>query len=194
MSGDGDNIFVLCHFEEEVLREEAERMEFEIQMEVGSTDLFSLEPCDSKWRPYRLVTDKKPENIKKLEEELQDFFIIIYQDDVDSITPQLIHEQCGISEAEWIAYRSFLTYVQENKNELLRIIYLNKELKGLFIRKFYSEALEWVYKETKFQLLNVWNQFKVPRPVGAFLEYFKSINPFTGEDSAEGTTTLLIYF
>lgn len=185
LSEKGDYIYVLCNFEEDILKEEAERLEFEMQMEVGSSDLLSLEPCDKKWRPYRFVKEGKPRDIKLLEEELQEFYIILYQDEINSLTSQPIHEQAEISDEEWKAYRCFLTFLQTSKQDFLKLIFLNKEIKGLLFREIFQQGYRHVLQECNFKLMNIWNFFNVPKPVGAYTEYYRHINHTTGRDQID---------
>lgn len=48
-------IYILVYADEDTLENEAEATEFNLQLEVGVTDLSSLEPCDRSYRPLRLL-------------------------------------------------------------------------------------------------------------------------------------------
>ena len=74
LSDNGEFIYVLLHVDDETLKDEAERIEFPLQFEIGSTDLISLEPCDENFRPFRFIKKGKSKEIKDIEEELKKLF------------------------------------------------------------------------------------------------------------------------
>ena len=53
MSLDGSYIFVVVKADEGDLKSTAEEVQFTMQMDIGLTDLTSLEPCDKYYRPFR---------------------------------------------------------------------------------------------------------------------------------------------
>jgi hypothetical protein len=191
LSENGESIFVLIHADENQLKKEAERIEFPLQFEIGITDLISLEPCDRKWHPYRFVKEGKPHDINNLEKNLTDFMILLYQDDYDSIIKQQIDEQPPINEKEWRAYRSFLTYIHDNKQEFLKIICSNLEIKGVIAKEIFNEAITYAHQETGYKLKNLWDFFET-HPIGAYSEYFKQINEVTKVDKTE-SIYIIIY-
>ncbi|KRX07124.1 hypothetical protein PPERSA_09338 [Pseudocohnilembus persalinus] len=54
LSGTGDSVFMLVKSSESVVKQEAEISGLTKQVELGVSDLFSLEPCDQLFRPFRL--------------------------------------------------------------------------------------------------------------------------------------------
>lgn len=54
----GKKIYIVLFAEEAELQTEAERGDYNMQLELGITDLPSMEPCDKKLRPYRLLKKK----------------------------------------------------------------------------------------------------------------------------------------
>ena len=59
LSFSGKKIFIVIFADEADLKTEAERDDYSLQLEVGITDLPSLEPCDDKLRPFRLLNKEE---------------------------------------------------------------------------------------------------------------------------------------
>ncbi len=72
---------MLIHVDDETLSYEAEKSQYPLQFECGATDLISLEPIDNRLVPLRFYNLTKPDNIKLLEQDLRDFYSVIYEND-----------------------------------------------------------------------------------------------------------------
>ena len=55
----GEKIYILVSGDERNIENEAERSKINMQLELGASDLESLQPCDSKLRPFRLLAKPK---------------------------------------------------------------------------------------------------------------------------------------
>lgn len=70
ISSNGKYIYILIYADESVLLKEAEAVEFNLQLEIGVTDLSSLEPCDKSFRPLRVV--QSPSEVKDLLKDINE--------------------------------------------------------------------------------------------------------------------------
>lgn len=185
-SEDGSKIYVLIHADEDLLRDHADWIEYELQFEIGSTDLLSLEPCDDNLRPYRLITDDKPDDIYKLEQELKNFSDLIYNNELDVYNGQNVLDNANHSPQEWEAYKCFLNYMMQYKGDVQKSILQYPELKGLFIREFYQKAFLHVRNERYFsKFKNLWSYFGSP-PIGAYKKYYREFDKILDQDRADG--------
>jgi hypothetical protein len=184
LSENGDQIFVLINVDDSLLKDEAERTEFLLQLEIGATDLLSLEPCDKRWRPYRFISEGKPSEVRMLEHDLNDFIFTLYDTNSASLVSQPIVEQPEILNREWDAYRSFLQYIFDNRSKFLKLIALNMDLKGLLAKELYTRAYAHAKEQTGYELKNIWNYFGT-KPCGAHKEYVQEVDFLTNQDKAE---------
>jgi hypothetical protein len=185
-SEDGEKIYMLIHADEELLRDHADWIEYELQFEIGSTDVLSLEPCDDKLRPYRLMNEDKPGDIVKLELELKNFSDVIFQNELDVYNGQNIVDHTKHTPEEWEAYKCFLEFMIQKKSETQKLILQYPDLKGLFIRELYQKAFLYVRNEKNHKMFkNLWNYFGVP-PIGAYKKYYREIDKILDKDRAEG--------
>jgi len=51
----GEFIYVLVAADEAIIANEAERSGYDVQMEMGASDLESMQPCDGHLRPFRIL-------------------------------------------------------------------------------------------------------------------------------------------
>ena len=167
----GDQIFCLINVDEETLKYEAENVCYPLPFQIGSTDLISMEPTNESLVPLRYCNLNKPEYIKRLEQNLRPFFMVIYENDLDSIMNQQVGETSEINDEMWNAYKEFLIFLNIVKIEVLGSIKMNKELKGYIIRNIYEHAIEEVKKKTGFQLINLWDHFK-EKEMSGYTPYF----------------------
>jgi hypothetical protein len=174
LSETGEYIYLLIHAEDDVLKYWAKHMEYKLQFEVGVTDLISLEPCDSKMRPYRFIKYEKPIEVSDLEKELENLYKFLYGDEMLLLQNQVIYENSHISSEDWSLYKMFLKYLKSKENKLIENSEKVAELKGVMIRELFMEAIECVNLNSKIQLKNMWNYFGCS-PVGAYKDYFNEI-------------------
>ncbi|EGR33655.1 hypothetical protein IMG5_047010 [Ichthyophthirius multifiliis] len=70
LSNDGKEIFILIKGNEQIFKKEAKSSGLTKQLELGYSDLFSLEPCDKLYRPMRLKKQVR-DCVKQLQKKLQ---------------------------------------------------------------------------------------------------------------------------
>lgn len=73
LSSDGKYIFLLVSSDEEDIMIGAEKNEHNVQMELGWCDLYSIQPCDRNYYPFKSLI-KNNQEITDLEEDLKDYF------------------------------------------------------------------------------------------------------------------------
>ena len=73
MSEDGTTIYMVIRADDADIMDGAETFKQVVQMEIGNTDLSSLQPCDKMLRPYYILKSPDPE-ISELESQLQQYF------------------------------------------------------------------------------------------------------------------------
>jgi len=72
----GDRIYMLVSGDEENIKNEAERQGINMQLELGASDLESLQPCDAHLRPYRLL--RKDPELDDINKRLKAFYSEIF--------------------------------------------------------------------------------------------------------------------
>lgn len=125
LSNDGDEIYLVLHADEDNLRETAEEIEMDKEIDISMCNLTCLEPIDMNFRPLRLhsslLTKWKKEddvridiiillekiNFQKISKECGDKFY------VDSKKKPDIMDEPIIPMVTWKAYRFYLTKVAE---------------------------------------------------------------------------------
>lgn len=85
LSKTGEFIFILLFANDVSLKKEADRIRFNLELEVGAIDLLSMEPIDENLRPLRFITKSKPERVSDREKVLEPLFDILFQIDDLSI-------------------------------------------------------------------------------------------------------------
>ena len=78
-SENGDQIYMLVSGDENNIENEAERAGINMQLELGASDLESLQPCDAHLRPYRLL--RKSKEIDDIIKRLKGFYHEIFAGD-----------------------------------------------------------------------------------------------------------------
>ncbi len=81
LSLDYEKIYVLVNADEQVLKKEAARLNYTMQIEAGTLDLLSFEPVAADLRPLRFIKVSKPTKVEDLEKDLKLLFKIIYMVD-----------------------------------------------------------------------------------------------------------------
>ena len=80
LSQSAEFIYVLIHADDNCLKREADRIGYNMEFEMGSVDLLSLEPMDSNLRPLRFVNHTKPLSIIAKEKNLEPLYSCLYYD------------------------------------------------------------------------------------------------------------------
>ncbi len=78
LSKSGENIYILIYADDNCLKKEADRVCFNLEIEIGAIDLLSLEPIDSNLRPLRFLSRHKKDHIKQKEKELEPLYDLLY--------------------------------------------------------------------------------------------------------------------
>ena len=123
----GEFIYILVAADEYIIANEAERSAYEIQLELGASDLESLQPCDQHLRPYRILRKQSNQEIEDLEAELKEFYKEIFagsddmrlhgmndslmEDDEEKDEDELF-EPTNVSAEKWQTYKFYLSEVK----------------------------------------------------------------------------------
>jgi len=173
LSKTGEFIYVLVNADEELIKDWAEKTEYQLQIEMGLSDPMSLEPCDYKWRPLRLSKSRtKPNNIYEKEKELELLFYRIYKKESDNLHQLNPNEHADEASCIWQAYEYYLDFLNFNKIQILKILDNNLEFNGIILEGIFDLALEYSYKKSNLKLNTMWNYFKI-KPIGAYSGYFR---------------------
>jgi hypothetical protein len=183
LSEKGDYIYVLLNANEDLLKNEADWMEFPLQFEIGNTDLISLEPCDEKYIPLRCVTLGKPDFISKLEDETQSFIKFLYGDEWENFMTMKSTIPAVITPKDWDAYKIFLEALIKYKNKVIDLSTLYPDLKGILGRELYKSAFEEIRVKLKYKLKNVWDYYQ-STPSGPYKSFFREYDKSSGIDKA----------
>jgi len=175
LSKTGEFIYVLISAEEDLLKDWAEKTEYQLQLEIGESDPLSLEPCDYKWRPFRLSnSNTKPGIIVGKEKELEILFAKIYKRDVDYVSDLHPYEHADVPKRQWQAYECYLDFLIFNKIQILKILDISSDLNGLMIKRIFDMAFQYSYKKTSIKLNSLWKYFKLEEGIGAYSDYFRN--------------------
>ncbi len=185
LSKSGEFIYILLNADDNNLRDQAEKINYQLQLEVGETDPISLEPCDKKYRPYRITKfSNKPEIIKNKENEIEFIFSYIYRNNIDYKDHFNPREHAYVSNQEWESYQCYLDFLIDNKDEIKNFLESDSEMKGNFIKEIILLAFEYSFIKTKRRINNIWNNFGI-NPTGAFLNYLRY-----NQDSVDSTNCI----
>lgn len=173
MSKTGEYIYALISADEELLKDQAEKSEYQLQLDVAETDPLSLEPCDAKWRPLRLSkAANKSEKILNKEKEIEFLYTHIYKKEPDYLKNLFPSEQAYVYNKTWIAYEHYLDFLIANKAQILTILHSNEELNGIFIKGIFNMAFEYSYKKTGVKLKSLWSYYKIDS-IGSYSSYIR---------------------
>jgi hypothetical protein len=190
LSGNGKFIYILIRADDDALANEAERTEFNMQLEVGMSDLASLEPCDEKLRPYSVL--QKPAQVYVLEKEIRNKHKEIFQlsTDVDLDNSEQETESISyISESttieQWHSYLQFLRKLNVGLN-LLERAELNEHYRFLCYHKLIRKIINTVNsgQPKQFRLKTLWDRLEIKKPFGAWVDYVRQFNE-SGEDELD---------
>lgn len=173
LSKSGEFIYVLLTADEQLLRDWAEKIEYEMQLEIGQSDPLSLEPCDYKLRPLRL--SKSPSKLAivfEKEKELENFFVRIYQKELDFFDKLNPYEHAYVAKSEWQAYECFLDFLIANKIQIFKFLDMHFELSGKIIQKVFELGFNHALNISGTKLNNIWTYFKT-EPNGGYSSYFR---------------------
>lgn len=166
------------------LRDQADKINYQLQLEVGETDPISLEPCDIKYRPYRLSKAlNKPETIKSKENQIEFIFSYIYRNNLDYKDQFNPRHHATVTTEEWESYQCYLDFLIDNKEEIEKFLESNSDMKGNFIEEIFNLAFEYSFIKTGRRMNNIWMHFKTGA-IGSYSNYFRKNE--NGLDKANG--------
>ncbi|CAG9311107.1 unnamed protein product [Blepharisma stoltei] len=181
ISENGKYIYLLIYAHENELLKEAEAIEFNLQLEIGVTDLASLEPCDKSYRPYRVLTC--PSDIKMLLKGLDEDYSEIMNSFRFNESEGQEYEPNGVTSQDWESYKMYLFQLRQGLDEL-KEVQLPFNQRMMYYQKLIRNCMDNVNASRfdKFKLKNLWDRLKLPKPIGAYCDYKQKIDPVTDED------------
>ena len=193
MSSNGRYIYILVHADDREIEIEAERVEFDVQLELGATDLPSLEPCDRLFRPLRLtppdptlINTTLVRDIYDLLNSLKDEFEEMFEGFFTIEGKESQQEMYKLTDRHWEVFRKYLIYLSEQLGYLKEIAVPKDEKKRIY-QKIMKQSIEYanigVAKE--FRLKNLWGRLGISKPFAAYSDYKRQFDPVTGKDPFE---------
>ena len=190
MSHSGETIYMVLRASDAILKIWGEKLQSNVEYEIGRTDLSSLEPCDSLFVRYREM--QKPQGLLKKEGDLKDLFHIIDKQTGDK-EMTLLPTSAKITEDHWSFYSGIYIYIYIYNLEFLKCLQRGyqlfgscpKEMKDEFAHKLFkysklkanSNIIKRNPKLAKARLRNLWDRYEFASPVGAFDDYEIEKNP-----------------
>lgn len=175
ISKSGEFIYLVITADEADLEIEAERTRYSKEMEIALTDIQSLFPCDKNLRPMHLLKTQD-EEILSLFNSIQPFIEKSLVLSKKGFNLEYKYEPHKVSEAQWLAYKVYLTLLKEGVVKIEQSIASVKNQMFLFqklIRESLDKANNGLPQQDK--LLNLWDQLGVDRPISAYSEFRRSV-------------------
>lgn len=181
ISSNGNYIYILICADEEILKNEAESDGYNLQMEIGEIDLLSLEPVDENFRPLRII-EHKNENVKRLISDMNrdysDIMELLKLSEVEE-TP---YESQGVTEGVLTTFHEYLVCLIHGLKTMK-----NSGLKGTSVKVYMQKLIQNCIftvnrgKKKEHQIKNMWTRLEFDKPISPYLDYFRKIDPATGE-------------
>jgi hypothetical protein len=183
LSANGKYIYILLYIEESELEKEAERIEYNLQLELGMTDLASLEPCDELLRPFS-VLEKPDLMLDKLADEVSEF-----NKDVFGLGEKNqegfgeMYHPTGVTPEIWNSYRIYLEYIKKGLDSM-KEKEVPENYKYLYYHKLIKSALRKanLNKNKEDRLQTLWDRIGLKKPLGAYSNFLRKLDPETGEN------------
>lgn len=178
MSTSGESLYLLVRAEEKDLKKLCQQQDFHLKLEIGFSDMISLEPCDNLLRPLNKIKpptgviadtiDKEEKNVKKwidlinkIDLEKSGGLMPGEDDDdnEDDFDIDDVYTNDKISKGVWDSYIEYLKtlgkYLQKGSE-----LKLYGELKGILLRKCFRAALKFTNANVpkKNKLYNLWGR------------------------------------
>jgi hypothetical protein len=178
MSLNGNYIYIVIRADEQDLRNIAEESRYTMQLDIGLTDLTSLEPCDMFYRPLRKCNTHIKE-IEDLEEELKEYFAIVEGNVKELLKDQPLElnqkaEVIGdVNDGQWRTYYEYLKIIKEGYEDFKKFTYKRPHIKGVHLRNLAVNAIKEANANTQSgaKIYNLWERLGVPNDVGAYADY-----------------------
>lgn len=183
MSSNGKYIYVLVCADDQDLKNEAEAINYNLQLEIGEVDLPSLEPCDIKLRPFRLLecnveaVNNVHEELKKEFPDIMDMFKTLESEDNS-------YNDTGVLIGHWHTYLEYIKELQKSLREMAKYTF-SPHQKHICLQKIMKKSIEIANKQSpkEFKLKNLWERMGFSKPLSPYFDYIRKIDPRTKEDS-----------
>jgi hypothetical protein len=175
LSKDGRYIYMLVSADEQDLANEAQRTNYNLQLEIAASDIQSIEPCDAKMRLLRLL--KKPKDIHTKLKEMSGVFknATFEREEEDEIEEEL-YEPEGVSTETWDNYRDFLDLVKQGV-DALKTSEVSGNKKYCYFHALIKHAISQVNERRPAgTLCNLWDRLEIEGYIGAYSNFVKRID------------------
>jgi hypothetical protein len=175
LSKDGRYIYMLVSADEQDLANEAQRTNYNLQLEIAASDIQSIEPCDEKMRLLRLL--KKPKYIHAKLKEMSGVFknATFEREEEDEIEEEL-YEPEGVSAEAWDNYRDFLDLVKQGMNAL-KASEVSDDKKYSYFHAVIKNAVSQVNERRPAgTLYNLWDRLEIQGYIGAYSNFVKRMD------------------
>jgi hypothetical protein len=173
ISSNGQFIYILVSPEESDLQNEAEAINYNLQMELGEVDIQSLEPCDGNLRPFRVLKIEENKIKEKLDQikaefpEIMDLFKMTESEENN-------YDSFNVVPVAWERYFVFLIEFQKGLREM-KAANLNTNQRNVCLQKILrismDKANEGIHKD--FKLKNLWEHMGFVKPLSPYFDYVR---------------------
>lgn len=182
LSKDGRYIYMLVSADEQDLANEAQRTNYNLQLEIAASDVASLEPCDEKMRLLRLL--KKPKDIGKRLKEIASIFrnAAFDREDEEELEEEL-HEPTGVTQEVWDNYREFIDIVKHGV-ESIKTQDVPDDRKYSYFKAVIQYAYDQVNaRRPAARLYTLWERLGIKGQLGAYSNFVKRIDRYKKVDT-----------
>lgn len=197
MAKSGKDLYLCIKASTGDLKMHAQNQQYALTLDIGYSDIQSLEPCDSLLNPLGKVRppqDLKPE-IDRLEGNLKSHLKridqisrageIMNEDESDDFADEIdvddVYVNDEIKPGVWQNYIKFLTVMDNTLERGIEHFRLDGYRAGVFIGLAYRAATKYVNSQEKnksLKLRNLWNRLGQSNPVRASTTYVRKVNNF----------------
>lgn len=170
MSANGNYIYLVMKADEHDLAMIAEEELYTMQLQLGATDLSSLEPTDSNMVPFRKIKcddEKRQKTLIKLRKDLENYFRTVDGgfDDLDDRLEKERKKREGerngddssdeevdfdeefslkgrVTDMEWQSYEMYLNKLHKGFKTFEKLGLTNPEKKGVYLQKLTTKAID----------------------------------------------------
>lgn len=172
MSSNGQYIYILVCPDDSDLQNEAEAINYNLQMEIGEVDLPSLEPCDKNLRPLRIlqIPDQRiKEKLKDIKNEFSDIMDMLKTTESDE------NQYPGLEvDNLWDTYLMYLDEFQKGLKEMF-LLDIPEEEKNACVNKIMRKSIEIANKgrQKNMRLKNLWEHMGFDKPLSPYFGYIR---------------------
>lgn len=182
LSENGQYVYMLVTADEQDLANEAQRTNYNLQLEIAASDVASLEPCDEKMRLLRLL--KKPIEIEQKLKEMPGIFRnAVFDKPEDDDIEDDFYEPSGLVADTWKNYGDFLDIVKQGV-ESVKAEDVSNDRKYCYFKAVIQYAYDQVNAQRpEARLYNLWERLQINSQIGAFCNYVKRFDRLKKVDS-----------